>query len=74
LLLLYIRPPRPDIEADFFLTANDVQLGLQCLQPALAILHLGRRGMLADRYPRASRVEEAHGLVRQLAGGDIPVR
>jgi hypothetical protein len=34
-----------------------------------AVLDLGRHGVLADRDPGAGGVEQADGLVRQLAGG-----
>ena len=43
------------------------ELGLQRLDAAAAVLHLGRRRVLADRDARAGRVEQADRLVGQLA-------
>ena len=49
------------------LAPDDLQLDLQRLDPAAAVLHLGRHGVLADGDARAGRVEQAHRLVGQLA-------
>ena len=70
------RAPAPlaDVDADRFLAADDLALGAQRLEAALAVLELGRRRVLADGDARARRVEQAHRLVGQLAAGDVAVR
>ena len=55
------------VDADRLLAPDDLELGLQRLDAAPAVLDLRRRRVLADRHARAGGVEQAHGLVRQLA-------
>jgi hypothetical protein len=56
------------------LALDDAALDLERLDPALAVLDLGRRGVLADRDAGAGGVEQAHRLVGQLARRDVAVR
>ena len=62
------------IEADHGFAVENGDLGFQCLNAAAAIIHLGGDGVLADGDARAGGVDEADGLVRQLARGNVTVR
>ena len=62
------------IPARRLLAADDRELGLERLDAAAAVLHLGRHRVLADGDARARGVEQAHRLVRQLARGNVAVR
>ncbi len=70
------RAPAPlaDVDADRLLAADDLALGPQRLEAALAVLELGRRRVLADGDARAGGVEQAHRLVGQLARRDVAMR
>src|SRR4029079_15635504 len=65
--------PLVGVDADRLLAADDLHLGLQRLDRAPAVFELRRDAVLADRDPRAGGVEQADGLVRQLACGDVTV-
>ncbi|EAQ03151.1 63 kDa protein [Pseudooceanicola batsensis HTCC2597] len=54
--------------------ADDLELGGQCLDPALAVIDRRGHGVLADRDAGAGGVEQADRLVRQLAGGNVAGR
>ncbi len=56
------------------LALDDLQLGVDETEPSFAIVD--RRGdrVLAHRHARAGCVEQAHGLVRQLTGGNVAGR
>ncbi len=56
-----------DVDADRQFAADDAFLDLQRLDPARAVFHLGRCRMLADGHAGAGGVEQADGLVGQLA-------
>jgi len=45
----------------------------QVVQPAPRVLHGPRGGVLPQRQPRAGGVEHAHGLVGELAVGEVAV-
>ena len=62
------------VDADRRLAADDLELGLERLDAAPAVLDLGRHGVLADGDARAGGVEQAHRLVGQLARRDVAVR
>ena len=61
-------------DAHRFFAGDDRELELQRLDGPPRVLDRGRHGVLADGHARAGRVEQAHGLVGELAVGDVPVR
>ena len=61
----------PDVEPRRLLAPDDAQLRLQRLDAPARVLHVGRRGVLAHRHPRAGGVQQAHRLVRELARRDV---
>ena len=57
--------------ASLDLALGDLDLDTQQLDPALAVLHLSRGGVLADGDARGGGVQKAHRLVGQLPRGDV---
>ena len=55
------------------LSTDDLQLGLQRLDVAAAIVDLGGHRVLADRHPCARGVKQADRLVGQLTGWNVAV-
>ena len=62
------------VDADSEFAGDDVALGLQQADAALAILHCRGRRVLAYGDAGGGGIEQADRLVRQLAGGDVAVR
>src|SRR5262245_22256365 len=67
------RHPSPlrRINADGLFPADDLELGVERLDRAAAVLELRRHGVLTDRHSRARRVEQAYGLIGQLPCGNV---
>jgi hypothetical protein len=64
---------RADVPAGGLLAADDLQLDAERLDAPAAVLDLRGHGVLADGDARAGRVQQAHGLVGELARRDVPV-
>src|SRR5690606_33067501 len=62
------------LDADARLAPDDLELGLEGFDLALAVFERRRGAVLADRDPGAGGVEHAHRLVRQLARRYVAVR
>ena len=73
-LLARLRLGARRVDADRRLAPDDLQLGLQRLDPLRQSSTSRRHGVLADRHARAGGVEQAHRLVGQLARRDVAVR
>ena len=56
------------------LALDDLQLGVDQAEAALAVVDRRRYGVLAHRHAGAGGVDQADGLVRQLAGRDVARR
>ena len=65
---------RADVDADRGFAIDDAGLDLERFDPPPAIFDLGRNRVLADGNAGAGRVEQAHGLVGQLARRNVAVR
>ena len=66
--------PRRMIGARRHLALDDLQLGVDQADAALAIVDRRRDGVLAHRHAGTGGVDQADRLVRQLAGGDVASR
>ena len=66
--------PLPMIGAGAVLAVEDADGHGQLVDAAAAILQGRRHGRVPDRHARRGRIEQADGLVGQLAAGDVAVR